>query len=197
MGLQLIHERANVELGVEIGDGVKIWANVHIRSGASVGDNTVVGEGAYIGKGVIIGKNSKIQNNAMIYEPATIGRGVFVGPGAILTNDQFPRAVSPDERIKDANDWKPVGVIVENGASIGAGAICVAPVKIGEWSVVGAGAVVVKDVLPFSLVVGSPARQIGWVGKAGFPLVENGAGLWVCPSTGEKFKLLEGTLVSA
>jgi len=193
----LIHELANVESGVEIGAGVKVWANAHIRSGASLGDNTIVGEGAYIGKDVSIGRNSKIQNNAMIYEPATIGRGVFVGPGAILTNDQFPRAVSPDERLKDANDWKPVGVFVENGASIGAGAICVAPVKIGEWSVVGAGAVVVKDVLPFSLVVGSPARQIGWVGKAGLPLVHNGAGLWVCPSTGEKFQLLEGSLAPA
>ena len=193
----MIHELANVESGVEIGADVKIWAHVHIRSGASLGENTVVGEGAYIGTDVSIGKNSKIQNNAMIYEPATIGRGVFVGPGAILTNDQFPRAVSPDEQLKDASDWKPVGVIVENGASIGAGAICVAPVKIGEWSVVGAGAVVVKDVVPFSLVVGSPARQIGWVGKAGFPLVDNGDGSLVCPSTGEKFQLVEGQLLPA
>jgi acetyltransferase-like isoleucine patch superfamily enzyme len=186
---------ANVESGAVIGRGVKVWANAHIRSHASIGENTVVGEGAYIGTGVSVGQNSKIQNNALIYEPATIGRGVFVGPGAILTNDQFPRAVSPDERIKDASDWKPVGVTVENGASIGAGAICVAPVKIGEWSVVGAGAVVVKDVIPFSLVVGSPARQIGWVGKAGFPLVDSGAGSLVCPSTGEKFQLIDGRLL--
>lgn len=193
----MIHELACVESGTEIGEGVKIWANVHIRSGASLGENTIVGEGAYIGKGVSIGKNSKIQNNALIYEPAVIGNGVFVGPGAILTNDQFPRAVSPDELLKDANDWNPVGVIVDNGASIGAGAICVAPVKIGEWSVVGAGAVVVRDVPPFSLVVGSPARQIGWVGKAGVPLINNGGGLLVCPSTGEQFQLIEGVLLPA
>lgn len=191
----MIHELANVESGAEIGAGVKIWANVHIRSGASIGENTVVGEGAYIGTGVTIGENSKIQNNALVYEPAVIGRGVFVGPGAILTNDQFPRAVSPDERLKDASDWHPVGVTVENGASIGAGAICVAPVNIGEWSVVGAGSVVVKDVVPFSLVVGSPARQIGWVGKAGIPLVEDGTGSLQCPSTGEKFHIQNGQLL--
>lgn len=197
MGPLVIHELANVEAKTNIGADVKIWAHAHIRSGASLGKNTIVGEGAYVGSGVSVGENSKIQNYALIYEPAKLGNGVFIGPGAVLTNDQFPRAVSPDGTQKSGDDWDPVGVTIETGASVGAGAICVAPVTIGAWAMIGAGAVVVNDVAPYALVVGSPAKQIGWVGEAGIPLVVGSDGKFQCPSTGDTFELVSGKLIRA
>ncbi|MGO1267384.1 MAG: N-acetyltransferase, partial [Microbacterium gubbeenense] len=107
----------------------------------------------------------------------------------------YPRAINPDGSVKSAHDWEPVGVVVERGASIGARATCVAPVTIGEWATVAAGAVVVKDVPAHALVVGVPARRIGWVGEAGIPLTPSDAdGIWVCPSTGSRYIESEGVL---
>jgi UDP-2-acetamido-3-amino-2,3-dideoxy-glucuronate N-acetyltransferase len=166
-----IHETAHVEDGVTLGENVKIWHNAHVRKGADIGNNVVVGKGAYIGSDVSVGDNCKIQNYALVYEPAILHEGVFIGPGVILTNDHFPRAINEDKTQKSASDWKPVGVEIEEGASIGAGAICVAPVKIGRWAVVAAGAVVTKDVPPFALVVGVPARQVAEVGYDGKPIL--------------------------
>ena len=149
---------AIVEDGVIIGPGVTIWEFAKVRKGAVIGPGVTIGMGVYIGPGVVIGGNSKIQNYALIYDPAEIGNGVFIGPGAILTNDKNPSAVSPDGDIKRPGDWTASKVIVEDGASLGAGSICVAPVTVGAHSIVGAGAVVTRDVLPRSLVVGLPAR---------------------------------------
>ena len=114
--------------------------------------------GVYVGPGVVIGRNCKIQNYALIYDPAEIGEGVFIGPGAILTNDKNPSALSSDGEVKQSEDWTASKVIVGEGASLGAGSICVAPVSVGAHSMVGAGAVVTRDVPPHSLVVGVPAR---------------------------------------
>lgn len=166
-----VHDTASVEDGVVLGEGVKVWHHAHVRKGARIGDNTIVGKGAYVGSDVTVGKNCKIQNYALIYEPAVLHDGVFIGPGVILTNDHFPRAVNQDMTQKSASDWKAVGVEIEEGASIGAGAICVAPVKIGRWAVIAAGAVVTKDVAPFALVVGVPARQVGEVDYDGRPVL--------------------------
>ncbi|GAB6985380.1 hypothetical protein JCM10369A_19040 [Nocardioides pyridinolyticus] len=112
--------------------------------------------GAYIGSGVRVGENCKSQNYALVYEPAELADGVFVGPAAVLTNDTYPRAVTPEGDLKSAADWQPVGVTVERGASIGARAVCVAPVRIGAWATVAAGAVVTTDVAPYALVAGVP-----------------------------------------
>jgi len=184
------HETADVAESATIAAGSKIWHYAQVREGAVIGENCVVGRGAYVGSGVVIGNNCKIQNYALVYEPATLGNGVFIGPAVVLTNDHFPRAINADGTPKSADDWRPVGVDIREGASIGASATCVAPIVIGRWALVGSGSVVVKDVPDFALVVGSPARRIGWVGKSGQPLIVDvdDDSLYICPATGEHYR---------
>ena len=153
-----------------------------------------MGRGAYVGSGVVMGDNCKVQNYALVYEPASLGDGVFIGPAVVLTNDTYPRAINPDGSLKSAHDWEPVGVTIRTGASIGARSTCVAPVTIGAWATVAAGAVVVKDVPDFALVAGVPARRIGWVGQAGLPLLALGEGRWRCPATERTYIETDGIL---
>lgn len=177
---------ADVSDKATLGEGTKVWHLAQIREQATLGANCVVGRGAYVGSGVQVGENTKIQNYALVYEPARLGKGVFIGPAVVLTNDTYPRAISPDGSLKSAHDWTPVGVTIEDGASIGARAVCVAPVTIGRWATIAAGAVVTKDVPAFALMAGVPARRVGWVGRAGEPLRQE-HGIWICPATGEKY----------
>ena len=179
---------AEVDPTATIGDGSSIWHLVQIRNNAKIGENCIIGHGAYIGTGVEVGDNCKIQNYALVYEPAKLGNGVFIGPAAVLTNDQFPRAVNPDGSIKSASDWDAVGVTIGDGASIGARAICIAPVTIGAWALVAAGAVVTKDVPDYALVAGVPAKRIRWVGRAGVPLESIGDNQFRCPVTDELYR---------
>lgn len=165
-----IADSADVAESALIGDGCRIWHLAQVRETAVLGANCVVARGAYISVGVVMSDNVKLQNYALVYEPARIGDGVFVGPAVVFTNDHFPRAVNPDGSLKAGHDWEPVGVTVLEGASIGARAVCVAPVTIGRWAMVGAGSSVVRDVPDFALVVGAPARRVGWVGRAGVSL---------------------------
>ncbi|WP_225217262.1 acyltransferase [Arthrobacter pullicola] len=181
-----IAENADVSADAVLGENTKVWHLAQIREGAVIGAGGIIGRGVYVGSGVQIGQNCKIQNYALVYEPASLGNGVFIGPGVILTNDTYPRAINPDGTLKSADNWEAVGVSIGDGASIGARAVCVAPVKIGRWATVAAGAVVVRDVPDFALVAGVPAKRLGWVGKAGVPLVQDGA-LWKCPETGEAY----------
>ena len=148
----------------------RVWAFSQIREDANIGENVSISSHAFVGAGVAIGKNSKVLNNAMVFEGSIIGDGVFIGPGVILTNDQYPRAINPSGSQKTTDDWDRTGVSIHEGASIGAGSICVAPITIGKWAVVAAGSVVVRDVKNYSLVAGVPAKQIGWVGEFGVPL---------------------------
>ncbi|MFJ4207182.1 acyltransferase [Paenarthrobacter sp. NPDC089675] len=182
----VVAESADVSDEAVIGDGSKIWHLAQVREKAELGENCIVGRGAYVGTGVKMGDNCKVQNYALVYEPAELEAGVFIGPAVVLTNDTYPRAVSPDGSLKSAHDWEPVGVTIREGASIGARAVCVAPVTIGRWATVAAGAVVAKDVPDFALMVGVPAKRHGWVGKAGFPLQRSGEH-WVCPETGATY----------
>lgn len=189
-----ISDDAQVAGDVTIGDGTQVWNLVQIRERAEIGVECVIGRGAYIGIGVRVGDRCKIQNNALVYDPAVIGDGVFIGPGAILTNDRLPRAISPSGELKRVDDWDPVGVTIETGASIGAGAVCVAPVRIGAWAMVAAGSVVVRDIPDHALVAGNPACQIGWVGRDGRRMVDDGGAL-VDASTGSRFVEVDGCLV--
>ena len=196
-----ISDSADVDASAELGDGTRVWHLAQVRNDARIGRSCVVGRGAYIGSGVRLGDNCKVQNYALVYEPASIEDGVFIGPAAVLTNDTFPRAVTPDGELKSPSDWEPVGVEIRQGASIGARAVCVAPVTIGAWALVAAGATVVKDVPDFALVAGTPAHRIGWVGEAGVPLESVGEGRWRCPETqagyeeeGETLKRIGGIL---
>lgn len=197
---------ARIEPDARVGHAAQVWHHSQIRAGAVVGEQTIIGRDVYIGPGVRVGSRCKIQNGAQVYEPAEVADGVFIGPAAVLTNDLQPRAVTPDGRLKTAADWAAVAVQVEEGASIGAHAVCVAPVRIGRWAMVAAGAVVIDDVPDFALVAGVPARRIGWVGPAGLRLLPARDGstdgrsdglagaVYTCPKTAARFREARGRL---
>jgi UDP-2-acetamido-3-amino-2,3-dideoxy-glucuronate N-acetyltransferase len=185
---------ADVDDRAELGDGTTVWHLAQVREGARLGRDCIVGRGAYVGTGVQMGDNCKLQNYALVYEPAVLENGVFVGPAAVLTNDLYPRSIAPDGTLKRGDDWEAVGVTLREGSSVGARAVCVAPVTIGRWATVAAGAVVTKDVPDFALVAGVPARRIRWVGRAGVPLDDAGDGRWRCPKTGQMHVENDGRL---
>lgn len=198
-GLSSIQPTADIDPRAHLGESVRVWHQAQIREDAVVGDGCQIGRGAYIGPGVELGRNCKVQNHALVYEPARLADGVFIGPAVVLTNDEFPRATTPDGSLKGADDWDHVGVSIGTGSSIGARAVCIAPLTIGAWAMVAAGAVVTHDVPDFALVVGVPARRIGWVGESGRPLVqvEGEADLWECPVTGRRYRESEQELAPA
>jgi UDP-2-acetamido-3-amino-2,3-dideoxy-glucuronate N-acetyltransferase len=190
-----VHTNAEIDDDVQIGTGTSIWQLVHIRKGAVIGSECVIGRGAFVDERVQLGNRVKVQNHALLYAPAVIEDDVFIGPAVILTNDKYPRASNPDGSRKSANDWDHVGVTVRRGASIGARSVCVAPVEIGEFASIGAGSVVVHDVPAFALVLGTPARQVGWVDHNGHRLVELEDGQFQSTSLGTLFQILDGKMV--
>lgn len=162
-----IHPSAEVEPGAEIGEGTKVWHLCHIRRGARLGEGCVLGRGVFVDAGVSIGHRVKIQNYVSVYHGVTIEDGVFVGPHVCFTNDLLPRAVNPDLSAKGADDWTVSETRVMVGASIGANSTIRCGIRIGRWAMIGAGSVVTKDVPDHALVLGNPAREVGYVTKSG------------------------------
>ncbi len=187
MSETFIHPTAVVAPSARIGRGTKVWMNAQVREEAQVGSDCIIGKDAYVDFQVVIGDRCKIQNGALLYHATTLEEGVFIGPGAILTNDRVPRALTREGNLAGAADWQSGHIQIGRGASIGAGAILLTDLKIGEYALVGAGAVVTRDVPPHALVVGNPARRVGYVCACGHRLVEQGT-LWVCERDGSQYQ---------
>lgn len=171
-----------------IGEGTRIWHHVQVREDARIGRQCIVGKDVFVDAGVVVGDRCKVQNAALLYHGVTLADGVFVGPRVTFTNDLAPRAVNPDGSPKGEADWTVTPTRVLDGASLGAASTIVCGVTIGRWAMVAAGAVVTHDVADHALVMGVPARQVGWVGEAGVRLVPEGDA-WRCPATGRTYAL--------
>ncbi len=183
----LIHETAIVDPGATLGEGTRIWHWVHICSGAVIGKGCSLGQNVFVGNKVTIGNNVKIQNNVSVYDNVTLEDDVFCGPSMVFTNVYNPRSA-----ISRKDEYKPTYVC--KGVTFGANCTIVCGITVGENAFIGAGAVVNKDVKPYALMVGNPARQIGWMSAYGeqleLPLTGNGEA--ICPNSGKKYVLANG-----
>ncbi len=168
-----VHPTALVEAGAIVGAGTRIWHQAQVRTRARVGARCIVGKGAFVDFDVVIGDDCKLQNYACVYHGVTLGRGVFIGPHVVFTNDRRPRATTPAFEPLGDGDWEVGETSVGDGAAIGANSTILPGVSIGAWAMIGAGAVVTKDVPPYALVVGSPARRLGWVCSCGERLADD------------------------
>jgi UDP-2-acetamido-3-amino-2,3-dideoxy-glucuronate N-acetyltransferase len=184
-----IHPSAIVDDGAQIGDGSRVWHFVHVCPGARIGRNVSLGQNVFVGNKVVIGDNCKIQNNVSVYDNVFLDEGVFCGPSMVFTNVYNPRSLI--ERKSEYRDTR-----VGKGATLGANCTIVCGVTVGPFAFVGAGAVVTKDVPPYALVVGVPARQIGWMSEYGeqLDLSLRGDGEAACPHTGTRYRLVDGQL---
>lgn len=180
----LIHPTAVIDEGCTIGEGTRIWHFSHVMQGARVGKSCNIGQNVVISPGAIVGDRVKIQNNVSVYTGVTVEDDAFLGPSCVFTN-----VINPRSFISRKDEFRPT--IVRRGASIGANATIVCGNEIGEYAMIGAGAVVTKDVPPYSLWVGNPARQAGWVSRAGHKL-DFKDGIAVCPETGAHYRLADG-----
>jgi acetyltransferase-like isoleucine patch superfamily enzyme len=183
-----IHPTAEVSSTAKIGSGVSIWNQCQVRENVRIGQNCILGKDVYVDFDVVIGNNVKIQNGAMLYHGLTVEDGVFIGPGAIFTNDKQPRAINSDGTLKSDADWEVGPVRICYGASIGAGAIVLPKVTVGRFALVGAGAVVTRNVPDHALVLGNPAKQVGYVCKCATKLIAEKAGNYICPNCHERYQ---------
>ncbi len=182
----MIHSTAEVSPKAHIGEGTRIWHQAQVREGVVIGDNCIVGKAVYIDFDVKVGSNVKIQNGAMLYHGLTVEDGVFIGPQACMTNDVYPRAITPEGQLKVNDDWEVGPILICYGASIGARSVILPNVTIGRWALVAAGAVVTRSVPDHGLAVGVPARLVGYVCRCGHRLQNFGAE-WRCPADGWTF----------
>lgn len=184
-----VHETAIVDNGAQIGEGSRVWHWVHVCSGARIGKGVSLGQNVFVGNRVVIGDHCKIQNNVSVYDSVTLEEGVFCGPSMVFTNVYNPRSL-----IERKNEY--LDTLVKKGATLGANCTIVCGVTIGEFAFVGAGAVVNKDVKPYALMVGVPAKQIGWMSEHGeqIPLPLEGEGSYTCPHSNKKYFLNQSSL---
>jgi len=183
----VIHPSAIVDEGAEIGDETRIWHWVHISSGARIGERCSFGQNAFVGNKVVIGNNVKVQNNVSIYDDVILEDDVFCGPSMVFTN-----VINPRSHVSRKSEYK--ATLVKRGASIGANATIVCGYTIGEYAFIGAGAVVTRDVKPYALMVGTPARRTAWVCRCGEKLPSL-AGDVTCPACGCKYEILADTCI--
>ena len=176
------HPTAVIDEGCEIGEGVKIWHFSHIMGGCKIGDGCNLGQNVVVSPKVILGKNVRVQNNVSIYEGVICEDDVFLGPSMVFTN-----VINPRSAVSRKHEY--MQTLVKKGASIGANATVICGNEIGEYAFIGAGAVITKPVYPYALVVGNPARQIGWMSEYGQRLEFDENGFATCSESGEKYQL--------
>jgi UDP-2-acetamido-3-amino-2,3-dideoxy-glucuronate N-acetyltransferase len=182
------HETAVIDDGCSIGNGTRIWHFSHLMPGCEVGENCNIGQNVVISPGVVLGNNVKVQNNVSIYTGVICEDDVFLGPSCVFTN-----VINPRSAFARKDQYK--STLVEKGASIGANATIVCGNKIGEYAFIGAGAVVTKEVPPYALLVGNPAKQVGWISRAGHKLEFDSMGFANCPETKEKYQLENNKII--
>ena len=184
-----VHPSAIVDDGAQIGEGSRVWHFAHVCAGARIGKGVSLGQNVFVGNKVIIGDKCKIQNNVSVYDNVTLEEGVFCGPSMVFTNVYNPRSLI--ERKSEYRD-----TLVKRGATLGANCTIVCGATVGEFAFVGAGAVVTRDVKPYALIVGVPARQVGWMSEFGeqIPLPLEGFGDYICPHSGQLYRLNGKTL---
>jgi len=182
------HESAVIDEGSLIGDGTKIWHFSHIMTGCTIGDNCNIGQNVVVSPGVTLGNNVKVQNNVSIYTGVICEDDVFLGPSMVFTN-----VINPRSAVNRKSEY--MKTLVKRSATIGANATIVCGVTLGEFCFIGAGAVVTKDVKPYALVVGNPARQIGWMSEYGHRLEFNAENVAICPESQQKYFLKDECVI--
>jgi UDP-2-acetamido-3-amino-2,3-dideoxy-glucuronate N-acetyltransferase len=183
--LYFAHPTAVIDEGCVIGKGTKIWHFSHIMPRCVIGENCNLGQNVVVSPEVVLGNNVKVQNNVSIYTGVICEDDVFLGPSMVFTN-----VINPRSAVNRRSEYKKT--LVRKGATIGANATIVCGIEIGAYAFVGAGAVVIRDVPPYALVVGNPARQTGWMSEYGHKLKFDADGLAVCPESGERYRLING-----
>jgi UDP-2-acetamido-3-amino-2,3-dideoxy-glucuronate N-acetyltransferase len=184
-----IHPSAIVDEGAQIGEGSRVWHFAHVCAGAKIGRGVSLGQNVFVGNKVLIGERCKVQNNVSVYDNVTLEEGVFCGPSMVFTNVYNPRSL-----IERKSEYR--NTLVKKGATLGANCTIVCGVTIGEFAFIGAGALINKDVKPYALMVGIPAKQVGWMSQYGekIPLPVQGEGQYTCPYDGKVYTLSQDQL---
>ncbi len=184
-----IHPTAIIDEGAQIGEGSRVWHWAHVCGGAKIGKGVSLGQNVFVGNKVVIGDHCKIQNNVSVYDNVSLEEGVFCGPSMVFTNVYNPRAL-----IERKSEYR--NTLVKKGATLGGNCTIVCGVTIGEYAFVGAGSLINKDINPYALMVGVPAKQIGWMSEYGeqIPLPIEGKGEYTCPYSNQKYKLANALL---